>query len=318
MRSSILLASVCIFLLGPSAIRPAFAAEAYWRCAVGRVVVVTNSSGARCERLLRAALRYEQVLMDFTGLEADTALPPLTLYSLTRDDAKRLIFKPEELEEQKRSRSYTHSKYMPSADDVVAVVVDQPGDEPLQSALFMYGQGMLSYQAARSYPAWYQLGIANLLNGLIMKPDGTVLLNRNPMFMAAVENGKRPTERLDLPKLLDAVPQNLAPADFNELASRAHAWALFGVLTTPERRERYRELAMLMRQGTPAAEAVQEAFGKPLPELQAEFEANRWRTEVSYRLEPPASPLPAIDGPTAIPEADLTLLMEQLKQRATS
>ena len=82
MRSSILLASVCIFLLGPSAIRPAFAAEAYWRCAVGRVVVVTNSSGARCERLLRAALRASGRAEVFQRLAGSLVADPSALMQL--------------------------------------------------------------------------------------------------------------------------------------------------------------------------------------------------------------------------------------------
>ncbi len=67
------------------------------------------------------------------------------------------------------------------------------------------------------------------------RPDGTVLLNRKQTFAAVVEDKQRSGGRLDLPALLSAEAAALSPADFNEVAKRAHMWAQFGLLTTEER-----------------------------------------------------------------------------------
>lgn len=309
-------ASLSLVLLGSLTGHRVWAAPAYWRCGMDRIVVVTNSSAARCERLIRAVVRYEEILVELAGLEVDSALPPFTLYSVTREDAKRFMFTEEQLEEQRRTRILTYSKYLPGADDNAAAFVDEAGDESFQSILFLYGQGMLAYGPARSYPAWYQLGIANLLNGLVIKPDGTVLLNRNPMFAATTERGQRATQRLNLSQLLTASPRDFTTADFNELASRAHVWAQFGLLTTAEHRGQYRELALLMRQGTPLNEASQDAFGKPFPELDAEFESGRWRSEVSYRLPASATRI-TVSTPVPLGPQEFETAMKDLKARAT-
>lgn len=287
------------------------AAAQYWRCELGRVSVVSNSSATRCELLLRATLRYERLLSDLVGMQLDESLTPLRLYSLTRVDAREYMFTEKELGDQVRTRQAIHSRSMPGLELNVLSIVDLGGDEPLQSALNLYSQMLMSSGPTRSYPAWYQLGVATLLNGLMIRPDGMVILSRTPAFLAVVDDHKRASAeaRVDLPALLDAKPSSLQPADYNEFSRRAHIWAQFGLLTTPERRKQYHDLADLMRQGTPAEEAVPAALGVSLKELTEQFERGAWRKDVSYRLPAPAS-VPNIA--TAL-ELDAAAVDEQLK-----
>lgn len=288
------------------------AAGSYWRCELDRVSVIANGSAARCELLLHATLRYEQLLTELVRWAPDATIKPLRFYSLTRGDAREVMYTEKELDAQTRTRSTIRSKYLPDADFNVAAIVDIDGDEPMQSVLFLYGQSLLSTGPTRAYPAWYRLGVANLLNGLVIRPDGTVLLNRNPQFAAVVGENARPSTRFDLPALLDAKHVRNS-ADFNELARRSHVWAQFGLLTTEEHRKQYEQLAVLMRHGAPAEAAVAGVFGVPLAELTEEFERGAWRKDVSYRIPPPDKSLsvtPAVELDTAAVDARLSELRD--------
>jgi hypothetical protein len=294
--------------------RGVVAATPYWRCSLDRLTVITNGSAARCERLLRTTLRYEQLLVELTGGDPETSMPPLTLYSLTRADAKQRMFTEAQLAEQARTRRYITSKYLPGPDVNIAAIIDEAGDESLLSALFIYAQSFLASSSARSYPLWFQVGVANVLNGAVVRPDGAVLLNRKETFSAVVEDHQRASRRLDLSALLAAESKGLSPADFNEVARRAHTWAQFGLLTSDERRSQYRELALLMRQGASAAEAVPEAFGITLAALTEQFEAGAWRKDASYRLAPRGSP-PDISPADSLEGADLEAQLAALAAR---
>jgi hypothetical protein len=289
------------------------AAAPYWRCELDRVVVVSNSSAARCETLLRATLRYEQVLAELVRSDSGVSSNPLRLYSLTRADAREVMYTEEE--QDARVRAGIRSKYIPGAGSNIGTIVDVDGDEPLQSVLFLYGQSLLATGPMRKYPAWYRLGVANLLNGLTIRPDGTVLLNRNPQFAAVVRESDRARGRFDLPELLDA--QHVTnPAEFNELARRSHAWAQFGLLTTGEHRRQYRELAILMRGGTRAEEAVRTVFGSSLAELTEEFERGAWRKDISYRIPAPdklPDLAPAVEMDAAAADAQLETLKQDIQ-----
>jgi hypothetical protein len=289
------------------------AAASYWRCGLDRVTVISNSSAARCETLLRATLRYEQVLAELVRWQADMTINPLQLYSLTRTDARQVMYT--ESEQDARARLAIRSKYVPGAQFNIATIVDIDGEEPLQSVLFLYGQSLLASGPMKKYPPWYRLGVANLLNGLTIRPDGSVQLNRNPQFAAVVRSSDRPRARFDLPELLDA--QHITnPADFNELARRSHVWAQFGLLTTHEHRKQYQDLAALMRKGTRAEEAVQTVFGSSLAELTKEFERGAWRKDVSYRIPaPPDLPevAPAIEMDETAIDAQLGALKENIR-----
>jgi hypothetical protein len=53
------------------------------------------------------------------------------------------MYTEQQLAEQARTRRYTTSKYLPGPDFDVAAIVDEGGDESLQSVLFIYGQSLL-------------------------------------------------------------------------------------------------------------------------------------------------------------------------------
>ena len=292
------------------------AAAQYWRCELGRVAVISNSSATRCELLLRATLRYEQLLSELIGMQLDESFTPLRLYSVARTDAREYMFTEKELGEQVRTRQAIHSRSMPGLELNVLSIVDLGGDEPLQSVFNLYGQLVLSSGPTRSYPAWYQVGVAALLNGLMIRPDGMVLLSRNPAFLAVVDHNQRASDsaRVDLPALLDAQPSGFTPADYNEFARRADIWAQFGLLTGEQRRKQYHDLADLMRQGTPKEEAVSTAFGISLKELTEQFEGGAWRKDASYRVPAPARQ-PSIATPVEMDAAAIAEQLETLKER---
>jgi len=293
------------------------AAAQYWRCELDRVAVISNSSATRCELLLRATLRYEHLLSELAGWQPDESLTPLRLYSLSRADAKEFLLSEKQLGEEIRTRRLIHSRYLPGQELNIAAIVDLGGDEPLQSVLNLYGQSLLANGPTRAYPAWYQIGVANLLNGAMIRPDGIVLLSRNPAFLAVVDDHQRASDsaRVDLPALLDAKPSGFTPADLNEFGRRAHIWAQFGLLTTQQRRKQYHDLADLMRQGTPTEEAASTAFGISLKELTEQFDSGAWRKDASYRLPAPADP-PSIAAPVEMDVPATDEALRALKERA--
>jgi hypothetical protein len=291
-------------------------ATPYWRLSSGRLTVISNSSAQRCQRLAASVMRFEQVLFELAGWEPDFTLAPLHFYSLDRGDARTVLLTESE-REKKNNSIVIHSKWLPGAEFDIAAIVDIGGDEPLQSVLFMYGQGQLAQGPTRTYPAWYQLGVASLLNGLVIKPDGTVLLNRNLSYEAVVERGQRSAARIDLATLLGQRPDVSSPAEFNVFVPHAREWAAFGLLTSDERRAQYHELALLMRQGAAVEEAMLEAYGKPFAEVAAEFDQGKWRKDVRFRLPPPATPI-ALPAAVEIESAQIEPLMQVLAERAQS
>jgi hypothetical protein len=285
----------------------------YWRLQSGRLTVISNSSAQRCQRLAASVLRFQEVLFQLAGWEPELGLAPLHFYSLDRTDARSVLLSDRDRLQQ--NNIIIHSKWLPGAEFDVAAIADIGGDEPLQSVLFMYGQGQLAQGPTRTFPAWFQLGVASLLNGVVIKPDGTVLLNRKLTFEAAVERGARHIDRFELAKLLDARPDAASPAAFNAFVPQAREWAIFGLLTLDERRKQYHELALLMRQGAPAEDAVLEAFGKPFADVAAEFDEGKWRKDVRFRLPPSAPPI-ALPDATAVEPAQIQALMQVVSERA--
>jgi hypothetical protein len=131
---------------------------------------------------------------------------------------------------------------------------------------------------------------------------------------AQVQGNQRASQRLDLPALLAAQAEGLSPADFNEVAKRAHLWAQFGLLTTEQRRSQYRELALLMRQGAAAAEAVPEAFAMSLDALTEQFASGAWQKDASFRLAPQGA-LPEVLPPGPLEGAELETQLGALAAR---
>ncbi|HKE87354.1 MAG TPA: hypothetical protein VKB50_26540 [Vicinamibacterales bacterium] len=310
--TSLLLLAACL-LLGAQA----NAAAQYWRCGNGRVTVISNSSAERCERLARYVLTFERAVIELVGWERDLELEPLTFYSLTRTDAKEVMFTQQDLVNQVKEHMTTYSKFLPDVDYHVAVIMDVGGDEPLESVMFLYGHSVVAQGNLVSYPPWFQFGISNVLNGMAVRPDGSVLFNRRLLFTAVVKGDEQPSALRTLQGLLATSYRDVTQATYNEVAKRALEFAHFGLLTGPERQKQYRDLAALMRQGMSPQEAVPEAFGISLDALSALYESGAWKKDISYRLAAPAD-LPTVAAGTPIDPTEIDKLLKVIADRVNA
>jgi hypothetical protein len=295
----------------------AVADTTYWRVTIDRVTVVSDGNAARCSRLAGQFLAFESVLRDLADWSPDFVPPPVAMYSLSQQDALRVILSESEKQKQRASGMMIFSKYLPGRDFNINVIVNEGGtDDPLQSVLLLYAQGLLTTGPTQRHPPWFQLGVANLLNGLMIRSDGSVLLNRSVAFEPISDGAHRSQAHYDLEKLLSLRAMDFgATLDYKEFSRRAREWAQFGLLTTEERRSHYRELALLMRQGEPVADAVKDTFGVSLEQLTAEFEAGAWRKEVQFRLAAHA-PLPVVPQPK-LESAEANILLQVVAARAS-
>ena len=296
------------------------AAEAetsYWRITSDRLTVVSSASGERCSRLATQLTVFERILRQMANWDASFELPPVTVYAISQQDARRVFLTEAERKQQAVSKFTFFSKYLPDRDSITLAIVDVGGiDDPLQSILLLYAEGLLTHGPTLHDPPWYQYGIANLFNGLIIRSDGSALLNRNVPF-EPMDTGKRVhRETYDLPKLLAVGTQDFNDgSDFKAYLAAAREWAQFGLLTNDQRRSQYRELALQMRQGAPADEAVKVAFGKSLQELTSEFAAGNWRYQVQFRISPNSSVKPLPD-PVKLESGEAEALLRVLATRA--
>jgi hypothetical protein len=295
----------------------ALADTTYWRVTIDRVTVVTDGNAQRCSRLAAQFLAFEAILRELADWSPDYAPPPVALYSLSQQDALRVLLSDSERQRQRSNGMMIYSKYLPGRDFNINAIVDEGGsDDPMQSVLLLYAEGLLTTGPTQRHPPWFQLGVANLLNGLIIRSDGSVILNRTLPFEPTTDGDHRPQAHYDLEKLLSLRTADFGPAlDYKEFMRRAREWAQFGLLTTDERRSRYRELATLMRQGEPVGDAVKDVFGIPLQQVAAEFEAGAWRKEVQFRLAAHTS-LPLIPAPAKLESSEANILLQVVAARA--
>jgi len=306
-----------LVLLAATLTATARADTTYWRITFDRITVISDGNADRCTRLATQFTAFENILRELANWDASYELPPVAFYDISQRDARRVLLSDAEVRRQAASGLQIFSKYLPGNDFNVAAIVDTGGsDDPLQSVLLLYAQGLLIQGPTTHDPPWSQFGIANLLNGLMIRSDGSILLNRNVPF-EPIDNNKRPQhETYDLPRLLrtSASDLNNAP-DFRSFVAAAREWAQFGLLTTAEHRSQYRELTILMRQGVPAEDAVKEAFGSSLEQLAKEFAEHNWRYQVQFRLTAthPEKPLPA---PTRLEPTEAERLLQVLASRA--
>ena len=279
----VVLAMVLASLVAPRA----HADTIYWRLSTDRITVVSNGSAKRCGRIAAQFLSFELVLRELAGLDEDSQLTPVTIYSLSEDDARRVFLSEADKRQEDARRMRIYSKYLPGRDLNVVAIVDVNGiDEPLQSVLLLYAESILTSGATRAYPLWYQIGVSNITNGILIRDDGSVLLSRDGPFEP--DAGKNARVKYDLATLLATAGRDLSNGgDWRSFSRRARELAQYGLLTTAERRAHYRELAALMRQGTPADQAVDQAFGVPLAQLSREFEDGRWRREAQFKIPAP-------------------------------
>ena len=302
------------------AVNAAHAETTYWRVTMDRVTVIANGSSERCIRLATQLTVFERLLRELADWSRDYQPPPIALYSLSQADARHVLLSEADQRRQAAANMQIFSKFLPGRDFNIAAIVDVGGsDDPLQSVLLLYAESALLSGPTQHYPPWFQLGVANLLNGLMIRTDGSVLLNRNVSFEPLEE--KRPAAHApyDLLKLLEvrAADLNAGAADYREFLRAARDWAEFGVLTTPQRRSQYRELATLMRQGAPAAEAMQDAFGVPFAQVADEFRAGAWRKEAQFRMTPQGGPV-AVPQPAKLDAGQATTLLQVVAARATA
>jgi hypothetical protein len=319
-RSNLLLITASLIYFALAAFDAQAADATYSRLTTDRITVISSSGPKDCIRLARQVLVYERTLKDLANVQPDSHFPPLAIYSLSERDASRVFLNEKDKQEQRAKNMRVFSKYLPGQDFNVAAIVDveSGGDEPLQSVLLLYGQSILQSGIARRYPPWYQVGIANITNGLMIRDDGTVLINRNITFVPVVEKGAAAHTKYTLEKLLDTSPNDLSNSgDLKEFSRRAREWALYGLLTTTERKSKFHELAVLMRQGTPASEAIPQAFGAPLSTVEVEFDDGKWRRDLIFKI--PAVPLDVtlpsaekIDSQAA--DAFLSVVAERVQQ----
>jgi hypothetical protein len=210
------------------------------------------------------------------------------VFSISEADADHVFLTDADRKRQRDQNMHIYSKYLPGQDSNVAAVVDAGSlDDALDSVMLLYGQSFLSYGPARSLPPWYQVGVPNITNGVVIHDDGSIVLSRNGQFEPDVAKGA--SVKYDLATLLATTGRDLNNGgDVRAYFSRAHDWAQFGLLTGEKHKAAYRELAVAIRQGTPVADAVQSAFGMPLADLAKEFDGGKWRKDAEYRMPAPA------------------------------
>ena len=295
--------------------RVAHADTAYWRLSTGDLTVISNGSAKRCERLAAQFLVFQRLVRDLAQMDEDSALAPLTVYSLSDNDARQYFLTDAEKKQQNEKNVRFFSKFLPGQDMNIAAIVDEGGsDEPLQSVLLIYFRDVLQTGPARGFPLWYVIGVSDVTNGLVIRDDGSILLSRESSFTPVVDKTVR--TKYDLFSLLSATPRDLAGGDVKEFSNRARSWAQFGLLTTPERRAHYRELAILIRQGTPADEAVKQAFGAPLADVAKEFEDGHWQHDIGFKI-PAAKTPPVVPPAQPIDPAQTKPVLQVLAERVS-
>jgi hypothetical protein len=310
--------SLWIFFFGASLlVSVAHAETTYWRVTMDRVTVVSDGSAERCSRLATQLDVFERLLRELAGWSTDYQPPPIALYSLSQSDARRVLLSDADRRQQS-GNWHIYSKYLPGHEFNIAAIVDEGGsDDPLESVLLLYAESVLINGPTQHYPPWFQLGVANVMNGLMIRTDGSVLLNRNVAFepMEAKSGGVH--MQYDLLKLLQARAADLnAGADYKEFMRAAREWAQFGLLTTQQRLAQYHDLATLMRQGASATDAVKDAFGAPFEQVAAEFHGGAWRNEARFRLTPQGGPV-SVPKPEKLDAQQASILLQMVAARAT-
>lgn len=290
-------------------------AATYHRTTLDRITVMSNGGARRCERLASRFIAFERVVLQLMGEDGGAELLPVAIYELDSRDAIHRLFGRAEAQQMLASGRITYSKFLPGADFHLAVTIaGLYGDEPLQSALMFYAQTLMLSGPMMRRPPWFQLGLAHLVNGALMRDDGSVIVNRKLQFRP-VEGPGRATTVYDLPTVLQMGSREANAADMLAFLSVAREFAAFGLLTTEARRAQYRELSVLMQQGASVEDAVRDAFGVDVAQLVAEFERGDWKREAEYRLRP-AAPLPVAPPCTPVPESSAAELLDVVAARA--
>jgi hypothetical protein len=303
-----------LLMLGLIMAPSARADTSYWRLATDHIAVVSDGSARRCEMVAKQFLTIERLVRDLADYDADSQFLPLSVYVLSNADASRYFLTAADKRKEDVKDVRIYSKYLPGREVNIAAIVDSGSiDEPLQSIFLLYAEGLVTSGPGRAYPVWYQIGVANITNGLLIRQDGSVLLSRDGPFAPDVEGGKE--KGYDLAALLSTTVRDMANGgDWRAFTKRARDWAQYGLLTGADRRAKYRELATLMRQGIPADEATVQAFGTPLAQLSKDFDDGRWRREVQFKIPAPAA-VPALPSAERVDAAQVPGLLQVVADR---
>jgi hypothetical protein len=303
-----------VALLSITSIHVAHADTPYWRISTDSLTVISNGSAKHCEKLATQFLVFQQFLRDLAQMDPDSAFAPLTVYAISDSDARQVFLTDADKKKQTDQRMRIYSKYLPGPEMNIAAIVDASGsDEPLQSVLLLYAQSVMQTGPARGFPLWYVIGVSGTTNGIVIRDDGAILLSREGTFEPTVDKSVR--TKYDLAALLSASPRDFSSGgDFKEFSRRAREWAEYGLQTSPDRRTHYRELAILMRQGTPANDAVSQAFGQPMPDIAKDFEDHRWVHDAVFKIPPPKA-LPAVSAAQALDPVQIKAVLQVLHDR---
>jgi hypothetical protein len=115
----------------------------YWRITYDRVTVISGGNAERCTRLATQLTAFETILRELANWGASYELPPMAFYNISQQDARRAFLSDSELRRQAVANYRIYSKYVPGNDFNVAAIVDEGGsDDPLQSVLLLYAQGL--------------------------------------------------------------------------------------------------------------------------------------------------------------------------------
>jgi len=291
-------------------VESAQAADTYWRLDNGHISIVSNRDDKHCARLARQFLLYERLVDELAGVKSSR---PLIVYSLSFADAHSLLVS--EAEKKKRDHMRVISKFLPGEKlNIAAMDSTIKANTATQSLLLSYGMELMTTGAASDFPAWFQVGVAYVTNGVDIHDDGSVLLSEDVRFIPRVDQGKTKT-RYDLPTILATEWKSLpTAADVREFTLRAREWALFGLVTSSERQTQFRKLASLVRQGERPESAVQSAFGQSLPQVQHEFEHGDWPLKLQLRIS--SLTMPAVPASAMrVDSAQLQDMFAELKAR---
>ncbi|HUK01918.1 MAG TPA: hypothetical protein VLW26_06525 [Steroidobacteraceae bacterium] len=278
--------------------------------------MISDDSAKQCSSVANKFQTFERVLRDLAGLDEDTRLKPIVVYVLSDSDSRRVFLSDADKRTQNSRGMRISSKVLPGTDyDIAAFIDNDTFEQSMQGMMLLTAESVLMSGPTRGYPPWYLFGVSNVLNGLLIKPDGTVILSRSGPFQPDTDHAS--AVKYDLAKLLSTTARDLRDGgDLRSFALRARDWAQYGLLTTPERRARYRDLTTLMRQGTPAEEAVPQAFGMPLAAVAKDFDDSHWKSSAQFTLPAPkssaAAPVPEKLDPTKVDE-----LLKEIADRVT-
>ncbi len=233
--------------------RPLHAKTRYIHATAGNIDVVSSISEERTQRFLHEIMGLRLIIEDL--LDTPVTQPATQIIIFRTQKEMDEFFPPEDLYWTRFDRKW-HTTTAPEG-EVFVTVDDWPNDKILRhGAMRLYATRLIS-RALPKCPFWIYEGLATFLCTVEYR-NGTLRLGedrierRDVKFMHA--------ERLPLAETLG---KNWNSKDISGL------WHLWLTQDYEGNRPKIRELARLIRQGTPGnADTVSQVFGLPVAELQ--------------------------------------------------